>query len=63
MYERAIEAIGEPAGQGSPQGAIWKFPDTETRDLVGRIFGDLRGQTNGDKYKQVKGPYTRPNSF
>ncbi|KAF7940559.1 uncharacterized protein EAE98_000686 [Botrytis deweyae] len=38
MGHLAQTAIGAPV-QNDPNGNIWGFPDTESRDLTGKIFG------------------------
>lgn len=42
--EAASRAIGEPPQPGAAGPDQWLFPDAETRDLAGRIFGGLVGQ-------------------
>ncbi|THV47644.1 hypothetical protein BGAL_0297g00010 [Botrytis galanthina] len=41
MAEFASAAIGGPVAN-DPHGNIWAFPDPESRDLAGRIFGPVR---------------------
>ncbi|KAF7880329.1 uncharacterized protein EAF02_007175 [Botrytis sinoallii] len=38
MGHLAQIAIGAPV-QNDPNGNVWGFPDTESRDLTGKIFG------------------------
>jgi hypothetical protein len=39
MVDRAMDAIGNLPTNGAP-GQLWEYPDSETKDLSGRIFGD-----------------------
>jgi hypothetical protein len=60
MYASALVAIGQPPRAGAPAGTLWEFPDDETRDLAGRIFGGLKGQDNADKYQLIRSKYILP---
>lgn len=54
LAQTAHDAIGNAPGTGAPTGTLWQFPDTETRDLTGRLFGDLQGARNANKFHIVK---------
>ncbi|KAF2690701.1 hypothetical protein K458DRAFT_326513 [Lentithecium fluviatile CBS 122367] len=63
MIEAAVVAIGQ-APQVNAGNALWLFPDTETRDLVGRIFGGLNVATTitelqslEDRYQVIKNTF------
>jgi hypothetical protein len=57
MYSSAFIAIGRSPGFGAPEGTLWEFPDVETRDLTGRIFGDLQGADSADKFQWIRGKH------
>lgn len=54
MAEVALEAIGDGPGPGAPPGTLWSFPDVETQELAGRIFGDLRNERDATKFYVIK---------
>jgi hypothetical protein len=53
MIEYAHAAIGDEAVPPPTTGDLWWFPDAETRDLVGRVFGDV-SDGKIDRYRRVK---------
>jgi hypothetical protein len=60
MVDDALSAIGRIPSNNAPPGALWEFPDSESRDLAGRIFGDgSRGSLLTDKLKLVTGTLFR----
>jgi hypothetical protein len=57
LVEHAIEAV-EATGQADTPGALWTFPDSETRDLAARIFGSSKIQyTIPDRMNIIKSKY------
>jgi hypothetical protein len=60
MIDDAVSAIGRPPSNGAPPGALWEFPDSEARDLAGRIYGDGTGAPSlTEKLNLVTGTLVR----
>ena len=65
QIQTGVDALGIPVGSpsqqeqpaGAPPVVVWQFPDTETRDMAGRVFGGLNAPGTQLRYRGVRSKF------